>query len=367
MEFIWYFIIDNLQPAGNIGGYVAISIFGFAISSFYIKQKYQKVTTEIGPKWFHPVVGSLFGSIPGCGATIVVASLYKNQNISFGGLFAAFISTLGEGSFVLLGVSDEAKTVLGNLEVYAIITIFGFLAGTISGYLIDIFKWRTTTNIIIENTDNAKIWRPFFIEKFIFYSIIIISIFLAPGSIMAFWNAEIKIIEELTKNAMILLTILSLSYFFLSTFVYKRHNCHCDHDNLKSVIKHAILDISMVISYVFIGLVLSNYVIDVLIGVEKFELWMQSSAVFIVVLIAALVGLAPGCGGMIIVATAYLNNIDYFPLAALIAAAIATSGDGIFPLLAQNKKDGLTISLTGFIVALIVGYIALLMQVSITH
>tara|TARA_B100001248_G_scaffold261939_1_gene255125 strand:- start:10233 stop:11330 length:1098 start_codon:yes stop_codon:yes gene_type:complete len=365
MEFIC-FIIDNLEPAGNIGGYVAISIFGFAISSFYIKQKYQKVTTEIGPKWVHPVVGSLFGSIPGCGATIVVASLYKNQNISFGGLFAAFISTLGEGSFVLLGVSDEAKTVLGNLEVYAIITVFGFLAGTISGYLVDVLKWRTTT-IITESTDNVKNWRPFFLEKFIFCSIVIISIFLAPGSIMAFWNAEIKLIEELTKYAMMLFTILSLLYYFLSTFIYKRHNCHCDHDNLKSVISHAILDISMVISYVFIGLVLSNYVIDVIIGVEKFELWMQSSAIFIVVPIAALVGLTPGCGGMIIVATAYLNNIDYFPLAALIAAAIATSGDGIFPLIAQNKKDGLLVSLIGFVVALVVGYIALIMQVSITN
>ena len=123
----------------------------------------------------------------------------------------------------------------------------------------------------------------------------------------------------------------------------------------------------MVVSYVFIGLVLSNYVIDEMIGVEKFELWMQSSAVFIVVLIAAMVGLAPGCGGMIIVATTYLNNIDHFPLAALIAAAIATSGDGIFPLIAQNKKDGLVVSLIGFVIALVVGYIALIMQVSITN
>lgn len=366
MESIWYFILNNLEPAGNIGSYVAISIFGFAISSFYIKKKYQKVTTEIGPKWFHPVLGSFFGAIPGCGATIVVASLYKNQNISFGGLFAAFISTLGEGSFVLLGVSDEAENVFGNLEVYAIITIFGFVAGIISGYLIDIFKWRTNTKNIQENIENTKIWRPFLVEKFIFYSIIIISILLAPGSIMAFWKAEIKLIAELTKYAMILLTILCLLYYLLSTFVYKRHNCHCDHDNLKSVISHAILDISMVVSYVFIGLVLSNYVIDEMIGVEKFKLWMQSSA-FIVVLIAALVGLTPGCGGMIIVATTYLNNIDHFPLAALIAAAIATSGDGIFPLIAQNKKDGLLVSLIGLVIALVVGYIALIMQVSITN
>ena len=34
--------------------------------------------------------------------------MYKNKKLSFGGLFAAFITTLGEGSFVLLGASAES-------------------------------------------------------------------------------------------------------------------------------------------------------------------------------------------------------------------------------------------------------------------
>jgi len=76
------------------------------------------------------------------------------------------------------------------------------------------------------------------------------------------------------------------------------------------------------------------------------------------VLLAALIGLTPGCGGMITVAVAYIT-IPNFPMAALIAAAIATSGDGIFPLLAENRKDGLIISGLGFLTALFVAYIAL--------
>ena len=46
-------------------------------------------------------------------------------------------------------------------------------------------------------------------------------------------------------------------------------------------------------------------------------------------------------------------------MAALIAAAISTSGDGIFPLLAENKKDGFIVSLLGLVIALVVGYLAL--------
>ena len=84
----------------------------------------------------------------------------------------------------------------------------------------------------------------------------------------------------------------------------------------------------------------------------------MKSSVYVVILLAALIGFIPGCGGMIAVAVAFITIPD-FPMAALIAAAIATSGDGIFPLLAENKKDGLIVSGFGLLVALFVGYIVL--------
>ena len=55
-------------------------------------------------------------------------------------MFAAFISTLGEGSFVLLGASNESD-VAANLKAYAIITIFGFIAGILFGFLCDILNF----------------------------------------------------------------------------------------------------------------------------------------------------------------------------------------------------------------------------------
>ena len=127
MEFnLWPFFLENLDAAGAIGGYVSLSIIGFSIISFVAKKRFNYAASSIGPKWTHPIIGSFLGAIPGCGATIVVASLYKNKKISFGGLFATFITTLGEGSFVLLGASAEASTE-ANLKAYAIITIFGLI------------------------------------------------------------------------------------------------------------------------------------------------------------------------------------------------------------------------------------------------
>ena len=364
MEFnLWSFILDNLESAGAIGGYVSFSIVGFGLISFVAKKRHDNVVHGIGPKWTHPLIGSLLGAIPGCGATIVVASLYKNKKISFGGLFATFISTLGEGSFVLLGASNEAD-VVGNLKAYAIITIFGLTAGVIFGYLSDILSIRAnvennpedhTADQSIQKKQNVLV--SIFIEKMAFYAIIPMAIFLAPGAIMALWGGGIDAISNLTYWFSVVLTAICMIFYCFSIFIYKHHDCCYSYGTIKSTILHAVLDVSMVVSYVFIGLFVANYMIDIVIGAEIFKAWMTSS-VYVVILLAALIGLTPGCGGMIAVAVAFIT-IPNFPMAALIAAAIATSGDGIFPLLAENRKDGFIVSVVGLVVALVVGYSAL--------
>ena len=364
MEFNFSsFFLDNLEAAGAIGGYVSLSIIGFALISFAIKKRNNNVSVQIGPKWTHPIIGSFLGAIPGCGATIVVASLYKNKNISFGGLLATFISTLGEGSFVLLGASNEAS-VAGNIKAYIIITIFGIVAGVVFGYFFDIIGFRAKSeNIQQKNNEDLDLSKTkntsisIFVQKLGFYAILVMAIFLAPGSIIALWGGEIEAISNLTYWLSIALTITCIIFYYINKFTFKDHDCYSSYSNVKSTILHAILDVAMVVTYVFIGLFISNYVIDILVGADTFDSWMTSS-VHLVILIAALIGVTPGCGGVIAVALAFIT-IPNFPMAALIAAAISTSGDGIFPLLADNKKDGLIISLLGLVIALIVGYLAL--------
>ena len=185
------------------------------------------------------------------------------------------------------------------------------------------------------------------------------AIFLAPGAIMALWGGGIDSIESLTNWVSVALTITCIAFYLINRFFYKNHLCQSDENNFKSTILHAIIDIAMVVTYVFIGLIIANYIIDVLVGKERFIAWTENDNQYIIVLLSALIGVMPGCGGMIVVATAYIKKPDLIPLAALIAAAIATSGDGIFPLLAENRKAGLIISLVGLIVAIAVGCLAL--------
>ena len=363
MDFdLFTFILDNLEAAGVIGAYVSISIITVALLIFSSRGKMAN-KDQVGPKWAQPIIGGLFGVIPGCGGTIVAASMYKNKKLSFGGLLAAFITTLGEGSFVLLGASAEAD-VASNLTAFAIVNAVSLSIGIILGYVTDSIGYEISPskikkNITKEDEDYIYNGNPIaknFIEKIGFYIILAISLFLFPGSIMALWGGGIAAIEDITVWVAIALTVFSIIYYLVCKLFYYEHDCSYRED-LRSTLLHAVLDITMVTVFVFVGLFIANFIIDIIVGPEAFDAWMNSSA-FAVVLIAALIGFTPGCGGMIAVAAAYIT-IPNFPIAALIAAAIATSGDGIFPLLAENKKDAIIISLASLSIALIVGLITL--------
>ena len=358
------FVLGNLEATGVIGGYVAVSIVGVALISLVVSRTWGDKPIS-APKWAHPIIGATLGVIPGCGATIVVSSMYKNNKISFGGLFATFITTLGEGSFVLLGASDEAD-VARNLEAFAIVNIVGFVVGVAVGFIIDALGVRKPAIELPDETETTEAHRDgensagfgrTVVETRGFYPMLAMAIFLFPGSIMALWGGGIDAIEDITVWVATAFAACGICYHLIQRFGYRGDCCH-DNSSVRKSLIAAMVDVALIIFYVFIGLTVANYIIDELVGPERFDEWMNSST-WAVVLICALIGATPGCGGMIAVAVAFAT-ISNFPMAGLIAAAIATSGDGIFPLLAANKRDALLVTAAGLVIALIVGYTALL-------
>ena len=69
----------------------------------------------------------------------------------------------------------------------------------------------------------------------------------------------------------------------------------------------------MVVTYVFIGLFVANYIIDVLIGEDEFKSWMTSSTYFLILIWQAFNRSNPGCGGLIVVTVTYMGNPEIFP------------------------------------------------------
>lgn len=75
-----------------------------------------------------PIIGSLLGLTPGCGGAIFVMPLFPQGVVSFGTIVATLIATMGDSAFVLMSVRPVA---------YLWVSIFSFIVGVITGYLVD--------------------------------------------------------------------------------------------------------------------------------------------------------------------------------------------------------------------------------------
>jgi len=120
---------------------VVVGVIGFVFLSIIIlhlillrKKNTNQDTTEKN-KIFKIILGAFLGIIPGCGGAISSVILYKKKKISFGALSASFITTLGEGTFVLLFLENGKY-----IKELLIITLILLIIAIITGIIIDYFK-----------------------------------------------------------------------------------------------------------------------------------------------------------------------------------------------------------------------------------
>lgn len=80
---------------------------------------------------FQPILASIFGFIPNCAATVVLAQLYVLKSLSFGSLCAGLATNAGMGLMVLFAYESDKKNII---RVIAIL----FLAASISGMILQV-------------------------------------------------------------------------------------------------------------------------------------------------------------------------------------------------------------------------------------
>ncbi len=71
-------------------------------------------------------------------------------------------------------------------------------------------------------------------------------------------------------------------------------------------------------------------------------------------LIGVAIGLIPGCGPQVLVATMYVTGV--IPFAALVGNAISNDGDALFPAIALTPRAAIMATVYSTIPALIVAY-----------
>ena len=169
----------SILISSSSDAYIAVSSFvGVTLLLFVILEKknfnLQKLILQ--NKKFEVPICSLLGVIPGCGGAIMVMSLFTRRVVSFGGVLAALISTMGDAAFLLIATKPQAALIILPVT---------FIVGMISGYIAQPFTKNFLQNKINKNLNSTHLPKNKTSNKF--YNIWFL--FLAPGFALGMLNA----------------------------------------------------------------------------------------------------------------------------------------------------------------------------------
>ena len=101
--------------------HVVLSFIETPVANFLVKRKKTS-----------PIFGALFGLVPQCGTSVIIADLYIKRFVTIGTVIAAFLSCSDEAILVLLGAWNERTIMLFPLIGLKL------LSGVIVGLLVDL-------------------------------------------------------------------------------------------------------------------------------------------------------------------------------------------------------------------------------------
>lgn len=282
--------------------------------------------------WQVPIA-ALLGSTPGCGGAVMVVAAYSARKVSFGALVATLCATMGDAAFLLIAVKPEAAAVLLPVQ---------FVAGVATGWLIDRLvktdhRPAAETSCHVAPRIGAVRWRDWL-------SLALLAPALFVG-IAAIGGDNLTTIAGLPTNWLALAgTAVGLAIWSVSP-VKAMTNVE-DSPITRMAEETAFIGVWVLAAFLIYAM-LETFgglnVADLLSGITIF-----------LPLIAAAIGLIPGCGPQVIVATLYVNGA--VPFAALLANAISNDGDALFPAIALAPKAAIMATLWSTIPALIVAY-----------
>jgi len=330
-----------------IDAYLQVSIFvGFTLFIFIGLDSLTKFNTDeflLKTKKIHVPIAALLGALPGCGGAIIVVTQYIQGRIGFGSLVAVLTATMGDAAFLLLAIEPSTGLLIFGL---------GAIAGTITGYIIDIIHGSSFLLNLSNKTLKEEKLEKTFVSKFNFFWLIIF----LPGFIIGIFVAfqvDINSLINLPNNIDIT-SIVGSSGAILSIFMWALNplsDFQCSTDKSRGYLSRVIDTTNFVSTWVISGfLVFEIFMFFTSIDLKTFfDIWLP-----FVPLIAILFGFLPGCGPQIIVATFYLNG--FIPLSAEIGNAISNDGDALFPAIALAPKAAIVATAYSAIPALIVAY-----------
>ncbi|NUB90016.1 putative manganese transporter [Haloterrigena sp. SYSU A558-1] len=331
--------------------------------------------------------GGILGLTPGCGGAIVVMPLYVRGTVSFGTVVATLGATAGDSAFVILALAPEAA-----LYAYAI----AFAASVATGYLVD------TVGLGVTRVDDAvaqlspamadggtvvnggvgpnpahdyggpspacahdagpdrrsRVLTPLSHFAHVLWWVAAVAGLVLGSLYLLRGGPEVALAAGLGFDG--LFTVVGIVGAALSLYLYAvgRHyvgegeiaRARDSFGSVYDTLTHAAMETSFVTVWVLVAFLVYEYAV-LLTGIDVTTV--AAAAGVLAPIGGAVVGLIPGCGPQILLASVYAEG--GLPFSALTANAIAQDGDALFPLLAVDAKAAIVATIYNFLPAVVVG------------
>ena len=350
-------------------------------------------------KRWQPVIGALMGITPGCGGAIVMMPMYARGYVTYGTVIATLIATLGDAAFVLIGAAVTDSSFIAPVIAVHLIS---FVVGVAWGYLVDglkitprnplgkfgpTFKDDNPPENFLESDDvesheiiddlgreEAGGWRYFLLHQGYTVWWMVTAIGLIFAVLLLVWSAQDADFNlEISYNPLTLhgfITWIGLLGTSLSVILYISQKNWIRDDteasigdklySMRETMIHSASETAFVTFWVMAAYLVFEFSM-LFSGMTEADLARYGDGLIAVVL-AAFIGLIPGCGPQIIAITAYTKDLLSFP--ALTANAISQDGDALFPLLVRHRAASLWATIHTTIPAIIVGIFLMVFEVS---
>ncbi len=256
-----------------------------------------------------PLFGGLIGVVPQCGFSVISTKLYEDGYIYLGTLLAVYLATSDEAIPILLSKSVVNPNLIFSLVLLILIKV---AYGVLIGYLVNFIGIKYFKNNKIKQRERNHNH-----------------------------NNEVDIDGGCCG-----------------------HNVTEKRNGFFQFILHPLIHSLKIICYIIIINVVLGFVIDVWIGEESFNSFLKQSKI-LQPLVCCLVGIIPNCASSVVISQLFANGTLTF--SATLGGLCANSGLGIAILFKNRKliKRNLLILLLIFCLSLVIGYVALSVEVII--
>lgn len=339
--------------------YVQVSVFvALTLAIFYGLERGAKVNlAELLQRyraWQVPIA-ALLGATPGCGAEILLVTQYTRGVVGFGAIVATLTATMGDAAFLLIAKDPPSAAIVIGLCTAAGI-VMGYAVNALHPNGLGILSREIAARAAsCETLEEA---RPGLVRLVAEGAWLVLFV---PGLVVGICGSMFQMDVDswfgpLAAHQPTQWLGFAGALLCIAMFITRRDPQGYGGIDPRSTmslppVRHMIVDTNFVTFWVFLGFF--GYEFVAYWTGNGVASWLQASQL-VLPLVATVIGLIPGCGVMVLTTTLFLQH--QIPLSAMIAAAVSTDGDALFPAIALAPRAAVLATLYTAIPALVMGY-----------